>query len=76
MRTGRDTLNEAHLQQSKRIANIFEACSTLKPLTADKEQPNLHLVYMHAAALTEGMRYRIYTRLIQELSLYVCFLCR
>jgi hypothetical protein len=54
MSNGRQTLNEAHHEQSRRIASLVDMCSALKPLTLEKEQPNLHVVYMHAVALTDG----------------------
>jgi hypothetical protein len=64
MQTGKHTLHESHMEQSRRIADIVEACSELKPLTSEKEQPNLHLLYVHAVALTEGTPQRA----IRELS--------
>jgi hypothetical protein len=55
MSNGRQTLNDAHHEQSRRITRLVELCSELKPLTSVKEQPKLHVVYMHAVALTDGM---------------------
>ena len=54
MQEGKQRLDEAQVEQSGRISSIVDLCSQLKPLTAEKEQPNLHLLYLHAVALTEG----------------------
>jgi hypothetical protein len=54
MKDGADHLMASHKEQSQRIAAIVDGCSELKSLAEGKKQPTLHLLYLHAVALTAG----------------------
>ena len=54
LQRGSDPMRAAHIEQSQRIAAIGDACAVLKSMALRREQPKLHLMYMHSVALTEG----------------------